>query len=58
MKLALTFYRYIFDKRAPKGWKTKGFHFYHEKLGEELFHTRLMIVVESGSHKAAEKIAE
>jgi hypothetical protein len=58
IKLTLTFYKYIFDKRAEKGWQAKGFHFYHEKLSEELFHAKLMVVVESGSRKAAERIAE
>ena len=58
MKLMLTFYRYIFDKRAEKGWQAKGFHFYHEKLSEELFHTKLMIVVESDTLKSAHRIAE
>ncbi len=58
LKLLITFYRYIFDKRAESGWKQKGFHFYHEKLAEELFHTKLMIIVESETMKSAEKIAE
>ncbi len=58
IKLLITFYKYIFDKRAEKWWKSKGFHFYHEKLSEELFHTRLMVVVESDTQKSAKKIAE
>lgn len=58
LKLMATFYRYIFDKRAEKWWQSKGFHFYHEKLSEELFHAKLMLVVESANRKSAEKIAE
>ncbi len=58
IKLGLTFYKHIFDKRAEKWWKEKGFHFYHEKLGEELFHARLVLVVESSDMKNARKIAE
>ncbi len=58
IKLLMTFYRYMFDKRAEKWWKSKWFHFYHEKLGEELFHTKLMIVVESDTTKSAHRIAE
>jgi Type IV secretion-system coupling protein DNA-binding domain len=58
LKLILTFYKYIFDKRAEKWWKSKGFHFYHEKLSEELFHAKLMIVVESDTEKWAHRIAE
>jgi hypothetical protein len=57
-KLFLTFYRYIFDKRAEKWWKTKGFHFYHEKLSEELFRTKLIIVAESVDIASAKHIAE
>ncbi len=58
LKLLFTFYKYIFDKRAEKGWKSKGFHFYHEKLSEELFHTKLMIVVESDTMSSSRRIAE
>lgn len=58
LKLLVTFYRYIFDKRAEKWWKSKGFHFYHEKLSEELFHTKLVVVVESDTRVAAKRIAE
>ncbi len=58
IKLWLTFYRYVFDKRAEKWWKSKGFHFYHEKLAEELYHTKLMIIVESESEQSAQKIAQ
>jgi hypothetical protein len=57
-KLILTFYKYIFDKRAEKDWKGKGFHFYHEKLSEELFHTKLVIVVEGETVGAAKRTAE
>lgn len=58
LKLGLTFYKHVFDKRAEKWWKEKGFHFYHEKLSEELFHAKLILVVESESQKSAKKIAE
>ena len=58
LKLLVTFYRYVFDKRAEKGWKSKWFHFYHEKLSEELYHTKIMIVVESSTQKQARHIAE
>ncbi len=58
LKLALTFYRYVFDKRAEKWWQSKGFHFYHEKLSEELFRTKIVIVVESATANSAKKITE
>lgn len=58
IKLALTFYQYVFDKKAEKWWKEKGFHFYHEKLSEELFHARIKIIVQSENQKSAKRIAE
>jgi hypothetical protein len=58
LKLLVTFYRYIFDKRAEKWWQKAWFHFYHEKLSEELFHVKIILVVESETQKQASKIAK
>lgn len=58
LKLWVTFYRYIFDKRAEKWWQKAWFHFYHEKLSEELFHAKIILVVESETQKQASKIAK
>lgn len=58
IRLLFTFWKYIFDHKAEKWWKSKWFHFYEEKLQEEIFHTRIFLVVESSDQKKAKRIVE
>lgn len=58
LRLALTFWKYWFDHKAEKDWKKKGFHFYEEKLSEEIFHARVFLVVQSSDRARAKRITE
>ena len=54
MRLVLKFFKYMFNFKTQKDWKKEGRDFYHKKLNEELFETRVFIVVQSRDRDTAE----
>ncbi|HRI36442.1 MAG TPA: type IV secretion system DNA-binding domain-containing protein [bacterium] len=51
--LGLRFFRYMFNFRIDRGWKSKGDEYFRAKLSEELFETRVRLAVRSRSREEA-----
>lgn len=52
--LGLRFFRYMFNFRIDRGWKATGDEYFHHKLSEELFETRVRLAVRSRSREEAQ----
>lgn len=53
IKLALNFFKYMFNFKIQKNWKAEGRDYFKEKLQRSLFKTRVYIVVQSTSRDIA-----
>ncbi|MDD3793947.1 MAG: type IV secretion system DNA-binding domain-containing protein [Candidatus Gracilibacteria bacterium] len=52
-KLRFNFFKYIFNYKVQKDWKDEGYKYYKSKIENELFQTKIFIIVESTSKKDA-----
>lgn len=53
IRLALSFFRYMFNFKTQNDWKKQGKEFFAEKIQHELFRTEIAILVESRSRQLA-----
>jgi hypothetical protein len=53
-KLGFQFYKYIFSHKTQKNWKAEGHKFFHDKIQNNLFETKLYFVVQSQTKQLAE----
>ena len=51
--LSLTFFKYLFNFKTEKDWKTAGYKYFNEKIHKELFETKIYILAESTSKEFA-----
>lgn len=51
--LSLTFFRYLFNYKTQKDWKTSGYEYFRNKLHKELFKTKIYILAQSSSKEMA-----
>ncbi len=54
LRLLLTFFRYVFNYKIQKNWKSDGYKYFSKKLDQELFRTRLILLVEGADRIDAE----
>ena len=53
-KLALNFFRYIFNHKIQKNWRSEGHKYFRDKLQHDLFETKLYFIVQSQNKATAE----
>lgn len=53
IKLGLNFFKYMFNFKIQKDWKSEGRDYFKEKLQRSLFKTRVYMVVQSTSQESA-----
>ncbi|MDD5769558.1 MAG: type IV secretion system DNA-binding domain-containing protein [Candidatus Gracilibacteria bacterium] len=53
IKLKLQFFKYIFNYKVQKDWKEEGYKYYKGKIENELFKTKIFIVIQSTSKETA-----
>ncbi|EKE26559.1 MAG: hypothetical protein ACD_4C00242G0001 [uncultured bacterium (gcode 4)] len=51
--LSLTFFKYLFNFKTEKDWKTAWYKYFQEKLHKELFETKIYIMAQSTSKEIA-----
>ncbi|MDD2487017.1 MAG: type IV secretion system DNA-binding domain-containing protein [Candidatus Gracilibacteria bacterium] len=51
--LSLTFFKYLFNFKTQKDWKSAGYKYFNEKIHKELFETKIYILAESTSKEFA-----
>lgn len=54
IKLILQFFKYMFNFKISGNWKKEGHEYYKEKLNQELFTSKIFIVMQGESKKHAE----
>ncbi len=54
VRLAFSFFRYMFNFKTKNDWKKEGKEFFEKKIRHELFRTEISIIVESRSKSLAE----
>lgn len=53
IKLSLSFFKYMFNFKIQKDWKSEWRAYFKEKLQQNLFTTRCFLIVQSGSQEEA-----
>ncbi|MDD3302347.1 MAG: type IV secretion system DNA-binding domain-containing protein [Candidatus Gracilibacteria bacterium] len=53
IRLKFQFFKYMFNYKVQKNWKAEGYKYYESKIENELFKTKIFIVVESSTKQIA-----